>query len=392
MVRDLIATLIFCSSLALAAPDYAWAAQTLPCPRAPERSVAAGGVIEITDRNLPCRIEFRETGVRLESAADGSRPDPGPTVVVDSNGRFFSANAIGWGATISLWDSRGGYLSSFGGEGDGPGELRQRGAMDLLIDGRDNVHIRDGAFRWSVFSPEQQFLRRVSARAMGGLAWTTVILDDGSALSSDGLVSPEYRFQVADSTGALARSFGPVGDGAAGRGPRPISHGGGDTFWAGPGHEGADAYILEEWGLDGTLRRTMRRNASWFRWDGPSELAPRVTQLHVARGGLLYVVVWRPTDEYEKEYERAQRGRRGGIDLQGLEEEERRMEEMTELVLEVIDTRSGRLLASDAHRTSDMRDTLPLGMFRGSLQGYRYGESEGGLPYVEIVTLELRAR
>ena len=392
-MRYLIATLAFCSCLALAEPGYGygWPAQTLPCPRAPERSVAAGAVIEINDRNPPCRIEFRETGIRLESIADGSRPDPGQTVVVDSNGRFFTANAPGWNAMISVWDSRGRYLSVFGGEGDGPGELRARGALDLLIDDRDNIHVRDGSFRWSVFSPEQRFLRRVGSRMMGGLTWTTVILDDGSALASDGLVSPAYYFRVADSTGALVRSFGPVGDGSSGRGERPISHAGGDTFWAGPGQEGADAYVLEEWGINGTLRRTLRRDVSWYRRDGPSEHAPRVTQLHVARGGLLYVVVWRPTDEYVEEYERARRGRRQ-IDVRELREAQERMDELTELVLEVIDTRSGRLLASDTHRTSEMRDILPLGLFRGSLQGYRYKETEGGLPFVEVVTLELVAR
>ncbi len=313
------------------------------------------------------------------------------TVVVDSNGRFFTANAPGWSAMISVWDSRGRYLSRFGGEGDGPGELRARGALDLLIDDRDNIHVRDGSFRWSVFSPEQRFLRRVGSRMMGGLTWTTVILDDGSALASDGLESPGHYFRVADSTGALVRSFGPIGDGSSGRGERPISHAGGDTFWAGPGQEDADAYVLEEWGIDGTLRRTLRRDVSWYRWDGPSEHAPRVTQLHVARGGLLYVVVWRPTDEYVEEHERARRGRRQ-IDIRELREEQERMDEMTELVLEVIDTRSGRLLASDTHRTSEMRDILPLGLFRGSLQGYRYKESEGGLPFVEVVTVKLVVR
>lgn len=391
-MRYQVATLAFCSCLAVAKPGHGLQERPTTCPRGPEGSLAAGGVIEIKDRNPPCRIEFGDTGIRLAPIAGGGRPDPGPAVVVDSNGRFFSANAPGWGAMISVWDSRGGYLSSFGGEGDGPGELSGRGAMDLLIDGRDNVHVRDGSLRWSVFSPEQQFLRRVGSRMMGGLTWTTFILDDGSALASDGLVSPAHYFRVADSTGALARSFGPVGDGSSGRGARPISHAGGDTFWAGPGQEGADAYVLEEWGIDGTLRRTLRRDVSWYRRDGPSQPAPRVTQLHIARDGLLYVVVWRPTDEYMEAYERAQRGRSGSVDLRELREAQERMDEMTELILEVIDTRSGQLLASDTHRTSEMRDILPLGLFRGSLQGYRYRESEGGLPFVEVVTLDLVAR
>ena len=313
------------------------------------------------------------------------------TVVVDSNGRFFTSDAPGWKAIISVWDSQGGYLSHFGGEGEGPGELSARGGMRLFIDSRDNLHVRDGSFRWSVFSPEQQFLRRVASNMMGGLPWTTVILDDGSALASDGLVSQGHYFRVTDTTGALARTFGPMGDGSSGRRGRPISHAGGDTFWAGPGQLRSDAYVVEEWGIDGTVRRAFRRDVPWYQWDGADEDAPRVTQLHITRDGLLYAVVWRPTDESVKE--RARAARRGGaVDFQELREEQERMDEFTELVLEVIDTRSGQLLASDTYRTSDLREILPWGLFRGSLQGYRYKENEGGLPFVEIVTLELVVR
>ena len=390
-LKHLTATLVCCTGLAVATPGHGWQSRPSSCPRAPEQSVPVGSVTGIQDRAPPCRIEFRETGIRLEATADGSRPDPGMTVVVDSNGRFFTSDAPGWRAIISVWDSRGAYLSHFGGEGEGPGELSARGGVRLFIDNRDNLHVRDGSYGWSVFSPEQEFLRRVASNMMGGLPWRTVILDDGSALASDGLVSEGHYFRVTDSAGALARTFGPVGDRSSGSRGRPISHAGGDTFWAGPGQLGSDAYVMEEWGIDGTLRRALRRDVSWYQWDGAEEHAPRVTQIHITRGGLLYAVVWRPTDEYVRE--RARVARSGGaVDFRELEEQEERMDELTELVLEVIDTRSGRLLASDTYRTSDLREILPWGLFRGSLQGYRYKENEGGLPFVEIVTLELVAR
>ena len=44
--------------------------------------------------------------------------------------------------------------------------------------------------------------------------------------------------------------------------------GGGDAFWAAPLEDGSEAYILEEWGIDGTLRRTLRRQVSWLEWLG----------------------------------------------------------------------------------------------------------------------------
>lgn len=72
---------LFLSCLATVEPVDAWRPQTPPCPRQPGRSLPSGTVIEIRDRNPPCRIEFRDTGIRLEAAADGSRPDPGRTVI-----------------------------------------------------------------------------------------------------------------------------------------------------------------------------------------------------------------------------------------------------------------------------------------------------------------------
>ena len=352
---------------------------TPPCTRPPERDFV---VAEVVDRTPPCRIEFRETGVRLEAVADGSRPDPGRAVLADSDGRFISANAPGWTSVISIWDSRGRYLSSFGRDGEGPGELSSQGALTLFIDARNNLHVRDGAQGWSVFSPEQEFLRRVPANHMGGLPRTTIVLDDGSAVASDGLLRRErgHYFRLADSTGALVRTFGPVDPGAIGTGGRPITYAGGDSFWAGPAEEGAGAYVLEEWGVDGELRRTLRRDVPWYGWNGRRETSPAVRQLHITQGGLLYVMVVRPTDDYARALSRGERVPREQRDL------------MTEVVLEVIDTRSGELLASEVFSASRARKVIPRGLFRGSLVGYRYVEDEGPLPSVEIIEVELVAR
>lgn len=346
-----------------------------------ERDFPVGSVTEVRTGSPPCRIRIREVGIRLEPSGDGTRPDPGRTVVVDSNGRFISANAIGWPATISVWDARGRHLHSFGREGGGPGEFSTMGMMNLLVDGGDRLHVRDGSLQWSVFSPEHRYLRRVPTDVMGGLRGTTVVLDDGSAVASDApWRDGAHHFRLADSTGALHRSFGPVGDGASGRGSRPIAYGGGDTFWAAPGEEGADAFVLEEWGTDGELRRRLRRDVAWYRWRGHRETSPAVPQLHVGPGGLLYVLIWRPTREYRREFERARRrGEEVPRDLR---------DRLTEVVVEVIDTRSGRLLASEAQPLSQARLTLPRSLFRGSFVGYRYEEGPAG-PVVEVVSVEL---
>ena len=369
-----------CLSLLLAAHGQGGMALQ-PCSRQAERSFVVGDVTEVSDRTPPCRIEFRETGVRLETVADGSRPDPGLNVLMDSDGRFVSANAPGWNSVISIWDSRGRYVSSLGREGEGPGELSSRGALTLLIDSSNNLHVRDGASSWSVFSPDHEFLRRVPAQLMGGLPGTTIILDDGSAVASDGL-GPDagHYFRMVDSTGALRRTFGPVNRRSTGTGGRPITYAGGQTFWAGPAEEGGDAYVLEEWGVDGELRRTLRRDVSWYRWNGNRHASPGVRYLHISQGGILYAMISRPTEDYARAWERGDMSR-----------EQRDL--LTEIVVEVIDTRSGELLASEVYPASRARDILPRGLFRGSLLGYRYKQGKDDLlPFVEIIEVELAPR
>lgn len=380
-----VAVLVFFSSLL----SLAGAAEDAPghapaCPRKAERSFPVGSVTRIPNATPPCRIEFRAAGIRLEAVADGSRPDPGRTLVLDSDGRFISANARGWDAVVSVWDARGRYLSSFGRRGDGPGEFAGPGMMSLFMDDKDNVHVRDGALRWSVFSREHEYVRRVAAVAMGGLPGTTVILDGGWALASDGRgPDPTGDFRVVDPDGALQRTFGHARDGEAGRPERPIAYAGGDTFWAGPRQE-ADAYVLEEWGTDGVLRRALRRDVSWWEPLGSAEASPAVRQLHITKTGLLYVMVRRATREFAREYASAQR--------RGERMDPGRREALTEIVAEVIDTRSGELLASQVHSAPQFREIMPRVLFRGSLRGYRYEVGEDGLPFVDIVDLVLEAR
>ena len=363
------------------------------CPRTDARSLPAGSVTDIADAAPPCRIEFRATGIRLEAVGDGARPDPGRTVLVDSDGRFISANAVGWAGVISVWDSSGEYLHSFGRVGEGPGEFSARGMMSLYIDGRDRLHVRDGSPRWSVFTPEHEFIRRVPANVMGGVTGTTVILDDGSAVNGMQDFGQVRQFRLADSTGALQLAFGPVSGEREYRW-RNITYAGGDTFWAGPPDDGSPEYLLEEWGIDGELRRTLRRSAAWWRSSEEDRTSTRVFRLHIASNGLLYVVVWRPTDEYGREIERLERGlERVGGELmytpEAWSEQSRLRNELTEYVVEVIDTRSGELLASEVFRLSEAQGIVPTAFFRGSLRGYRHQVGDDGLPLVEIVTLEL---
>lgn len=382
--RLLIAVITLAFPIAVIRPAGDGSASQDQCRRNPERSLPGGSVTIIRDGRPPCRIEFRETGIRLEAVADGSHPDPGRSVVMDSNGRYISANAPGWTGVVTVWDARGAYLASFGGLGRGPGEFTVRGMMNLFVDNRDHVHIMDGGFMWSVFSPAHEFLWSTSAYAVTGFELNTAILDDGTVLTSESARDRSRYFRVMDTAGGVQSSFGVVEGGVSEWALRMITYAGGDTFWAGPPLEGGDAYVLEEWGTDGTLRRTLRREAPWFRWAGYGEISPGVSLLHVTHDGLLYVMVRRPTAEYEREFERAQR--------RGERVPREARDGLTEGLFEVIDTRSGELLASDLHPAGAARQFAPRALFQGSLLGYRYKEGDDGLPFVEIVRVELVPR
>lgn len=360
--------------------------------------------MEIPDTEAPCRLEVRETGVQLLALEDGSRPDPGIQVRRDGRGRYYSAGAFGFGNIITLWDDRGRFLKSFGREGDGPGEFSDRGMITIFVDGEDRLHVRDGGFRWSVFSPEQEFLGSASA-SLASFESGAAVLDIGMAVttSRDG----ENYFQIVDSAGAAQRAFGTIPRklrGARVELARDMTYSGGDSFWAGPIAGSPDGYQLEEWGIDGELRRVFRRTVDWFPPGDPTRLsdgAPpptQVTLLHLDDSGLLYVYGLGPTRHW-----------RSPASL-GRAPTEEEMDRMAHLFVEVIDTKSGRLLASERGLTrTQSLARFPHGFFRGSKEGYRYrqGDTYGFswsprdprednpgdlLPAVEIVTVRLVAR
>lgn len=362
-------------------------AEGRPCPRKDPRSFSPAVVTVIEGEKPPCRFAFRPTGVQLNAVPDGSRPDPGSMVVRDSNGRFYTANARGWGGVISVWDARGEYVTSVGRAGEGPGELTDRGGLNIFIDGDDRLHVRDGGFNWSVFSPEHEFLRRVPAHVMEGFQRTTVILDNGMALTSnDGYDDRTRYFRLVDTTGTILRTFGPVGETISqSRNSlrRTLAYGGDDTFWVGPAQGDPRGYLLEAWRIDGTLRRAFLRDVPWFdSQDEEGRVA--VEHLHIDDSGLLYVMVIRATEDFAEVVTKARNeGRR-------LTREERSA--VTEAVVEMIDTRTGELLASEVYPVSEARSAIPTQLFRGGKQGAVYKEGPDGLPLVDIVAVELEAR
>lgn len=375
-----------------------------PCPRGPGRAYGRGTVEDVTN-DPPCRLVFRPTGVRLTSLGDGSRPDPGQLVVKDSRGRYYSTEASGWGATISVWSEDGTYLSSFGSRGEGPGEFAGD-YLSLLVDGGDSLHVHDIA-NWSLFSPDHEYVRRAPSRMMGrGDRPTTVLYYDGRILSSDGSgAGSEAYFTMANRDGSLDEVFGTVegGSGAGGQygHERAIAYRAGyGSFWAAPSQRGSTEYALEEWypvGDEGlpeeeripVIVRTLHRHQPWFTWTGNRYTSPAVLYLHITEDDLLYVHMWRPSEEYlEAMKPFKDRMTDGGWTMQIHDEVDALMDSLTHFVIEVIDVRSVQLLASETYPVAEALDGSPLlphGFFRNEFTGYAYNIGEDGLPYVEII-------
>ncbi len=363
-----------------------------PCPRSAPRDSPPGSVMEIEDREPPCRLVFRPTGVRLEATVDGSRPDPGPTVVMDRRGRFYSTNASGFVSIISVWDPQGNYLTSFGGVGEGPGELRRQPGIRMFVGGEDRLHVWESRAQWSTFSADHEFIGRSTLRSENARLdpRMTVFLDNGEVLTGDAYQSDRRNFfRVFGADGTLARSFGPVDEEMAGNPQWPlfrvIAYNGGDSFWATPVADGDEEYLIEEWGTDGELRRAVRGQAPWFVWSEDGVPFGGILQFNVDDGeGLLYIIYQRLTDEGERIMRRAMAA---GDPFP----RDKRYTE-TEVVIQMIDLRAGELLASEVHRTSEAMGFLPQALFPGVMKGPRTGEGPDGLPFVKIVAVDLEAK
>ena len=391
LVRLITTFVVGTLPLTLAAQQHT----AVPCQRGATRAVFRGDVLGVTN-DPPCRLVFRPTGVRLTAVADGSRPDPGRLVEKDGRGRYYSANAHGWGPVISVWSPDGSYLSSFGNIGGGPGEFVSDN-LALFVDGGDSLHVRD-ASNWSIFSPDHDYVRRAPSRRMGLEKITTVLLLDGRILSSDGYGSTgNSYFRMVNRDASLDRTFGTAEDGTGAGGyyghDRAIAYvAGSRAFWAAPSVQGPNEYVLEQWdALGHTIVQSLRRHQPWFKWTGDETSSPAVKALHITEDGLLYVQIWRTSEGFAEAMrrfeDRMEHG--GGGSLKEIQEE---MEELagslTQVVIEVIDVRSGQLLTSATYPAGEVlrgNPLLPHGFFRNEMTGYVYRVGEDGLPYVEII-------
>lgn len=371
------------------------------CARLAERRFEVGDTVVLDQEDgYPCRIELIETGPVLVSDLDGSLPDPGTRVVVDSRGRIYT-DILGMSRTIALWDSAGRFERSFGRAGDGPREFEDYGVSGLFLDRDDNLHVFSGLGQWTVLSRELDWLSRVQRMPrimMQGMS-SPILMPRGEIVTSPGNLRdqlPLQGFAVLTTEGEVLRTFGkyPEYGGTmkwASHARNPLTLADEDHFWAGPSAMRSQ-YLVEKWGTDGQLKLVVRRQVSWFPDEEPRVFLeeppdappeppteaphPSLRALSADTTGLLVTYTQVPTEEWVHIIGRWRNP---------FDEPPEDYPNAYSAYIEVIDTRAGVVLAS-RHLASwfDIEGFLP-----GRMKGFRRVELPSGLIEIRFFDIVL---
>jgi hypothetical protein len=166
---------------------------------------------------------------------------------------------------------------------------------------------------------------------------------------------------------------------------RRVTPSDGTTFWAAAPDGAGWGYLLEKWSAAGARLRVIERRVPWFGRgaSGPRDTPPpEIEEIAEDSTGLLYVrtmvvnSLWESVRSYANNVARRAEVERA-IDIR----------------IEVIDTRSGDVLASlGPIRPSQFFGTMPHGLFYRSRDGWRLESSDGGETLARIVQYTLRGR
>lgn len=362
------------------------------CERPRARSFAANDTILLGGRTAyPCNISIVATSALLRAEDAPSVNGIEPSIIRTSDGLFFSSSGDG---RIIEWNRDGRFMASVGRVGAGPTDL-EKGSIALHLDPAGRLFARDNSRRWLVFSPAHKLIGVASAAGMGYRQSQSAFLDNGTFLTSeafDGDGARQYMFhvfsffsvsaRVAKSVDTLAsapvlvRGFGEV-SGTAQSGLL-ITYAGGSTFWS-SSRASDSGYEIQLWGLDGQLRRTIKRSAEWHPIRKKTDPQPvssppptRVVLLHDDGEGVVFVGVlvntrWRPSVNPTLQQQ----------------------QEMADVYLDAIDARAGVLLASVGPVPyPQAMAQFPTGFFTRSRQGFKVA-SVGRSTEVRIVDTKL---
>lgn len=272
----------------------------------------------------------------------GRSGDPALTrltrVTVDSRGRFLAAPTYNRGE-IAMYDSGGRFVRRFGRPGQGPGEFA--GPIHMLRVGPgDSIHAFEGP-RHTVVAP--------GLTAFGSVRLLQVHPNDLAFLADGRMVAHRMSMgrggvgqplHVIGDGGRIARSFGGTQKWDPARlylGVRNVAPASGNRLWS--AHAGS--YRVELWGPDGSNPLAVVRNASWFRpWAHEVRRSaeglerPRVVDVAEDRQGRLWVSI------LVRDPKHRPASGTGEVPLTEIDPNTE-----FDTILEVLDPRSGRLLA-----------------------------------------------
>ncbi|HEU0052773.1 MAG TPA: hypothetical protein VFQ39_06335 [Longimicrobium sp.] len=302
------------------------------------------------------------------------------TVVRDGRGRYFAGpNDVD--GRINVYEASGRFLRTLGRPGAGPGEFQR--ISSLAVSPGDSLFVFDvGNVRLTAFTPELRLARTVT---VPGEVHHALPRPDGGVIVQTHLASHDlagFTVHRLDPAGRFLRSFGEVrggyrpGDWTIGL--RPLAPGAGGTLWLAYGTR----YEIEQWSLDGGLRRTLSREARWFQpWSGTDTRDPRtqrpppaISSIHQDAAGRLWVSL-RVADARWRPVPRPSRGEGGLI---GPAEADR----LFDSLIEVIDPAIGRVVARARNPGA------PVSFLGGDLAYRRIAHPDGTLG-AEILRVRL---
>jgi hypothetical protein len=299
-------------------------------------SIGAQRAITISSVATPSPLQVRVTRRVILSDAKSPTKDGNIWVAaIDSRHRYYVRTYFE--DRFLVFDSTGKFIRSVGRRGRGPGEYFS--SMDRLFVAKgDTILVNESRTNLTTLSPQYQYVRRAHAQMDEPIH----LRSGGFAYIARGPSHEEtnwpHRLAFADGEGTVKGTYdiGPVlpkqGPFNGGR-LAPIVESPQGTVWCGMSGE----YLIDEWDAAGKQRTVLTRKL-----DGPlfRDLAaipsnkPGINDMRFDREGRLWVIVAMRNGKSHRENVRTERG----------------MQEMDlpdyDWIIEVIDVRNGKLLAS----------------------------------------------
>ncbi|MGH7460670.1 MAG: hypothetical protein ACRERX_20055 [Pseudomonas sp.] len=337
-----------------------------------------------------CSIELRRVA-RLGNASDPILVVQGPRIARDSRGFFYLAPTSEPG-TLAIYDAGGRFVRSMGKAGLGPNEFQS--IRNLMIGPADTLFVFEGgAARMTRLSPGGKIISRARIPGVPNLGGVALLRDGRVALALTLRTRQRIGLpiHVIERTGAVIMSFGAdpatvVLPGESDSRLRSIAIGNGNSIWSAP----VNRYEIERWTPNGLQRQTVRRIVDWFqpwktrRAGRPDEVRPSPRLLGVTEdpSGRLWTLVQTAAGDW-KQTGQPPADARMESNRPVLSHDAR--QRYFETVIEVIDSSTGRLLASRR---------LP-GIIAGFYQGNlitRVNEDADGFLYTDVWELRFIAR